>query len=81
MLPNRKGEIGFCREDLKTDTAEVCGCFSDGVYYFVTGNFPMAGDPDEEVMDCEIDEIEVRGYVYVGQGGRGVVVGNGYQGT
>ena len=47
LLSSKKSEIGVCREYSEVDVREVRGCFGGGIYYLLSRNSPMAGDPDE----------------------------------
>ena len=46
-LSNEKGEVRSCWEYSEIDGRKICGCFGDGVDYFVARDSPMAADSDE----------------------------------
>jgi len=47
MTANDAGKIGFCWKYLRIDPRKAYGCFSGGIYLFVTWDSPVTRDPDE----------------------------------
>jgi len=54
LLPNKKGEIVFCREVSEIDAER----FVLAVYYFVTGEYPVAGEPNKDYPFLESVTVE-----------------------